>query len=120
MISHIEQFSQSVVNRTIHPLSFQDTVANPNAATLKDMFNKFGVSDPFQQLSNSYLDSLNRTLPKLVISQNLDRFVKRRNEAAHGGRIVGATRVDIADDHVFLTALAVSVKTVLSSHIANI
>lgn len=120
MIAHIEKFADSVVNKKIHPLSFQDTVANPNSATLKDMFNKFGVNDPIQKISDNYRDSKNRTLPKLVIAQNLDTFILRRNEAAHGGKISGATRVDIADDHVFLTALACSISTVLSTHISNI
>lgn len=120
MISYIEQFSSSVASRKIHPRSFQDTVANPNAATLKSMFNQFGVSDPFAKLSAIYNDSLNRTLAKRIIEQNLNRFIRRRNEAAHQGRISGATRVDIMDDHIFMVGLAQAVKGVLANHVATV
>ncbi|WP_294336302.1 HEPN domain-containing protein [uncultured Sphingomonas sp.] len=83
MMTYIENFSAAVVSKNIFPLSFQNTSANPNSATIKNMFNAFGVSDPFAKLSSSYLDSKNRTFSKLLLEQNVDRFIKRRNQAAH-------------------------------------
>ncbi|MBE2991649.1 hypothetical protein IFR23_06420 [Sphingomonas sp. CFBP 13603] len=118
MISMIENYTSAVAGGNIHPKSFDSTDANPNAETLKKMFNRFGVADPIQKLASNYSDTLNRTFSKSLIESNLNTFVRRRNQAAHEGRISGATRVDIQGDHVFVVGIAAAVKDVLTSHIA--
>jgi hypothetical protein len=120
MIGKVEAFAAAVSAGKVHPQSFENTEANPNPETLRTMFNRFGVQDPFQRLANHYNDSLGRSLNKNLIEQRLSGFVKRRNEAAHHGRINGASRSDIADDHVYVLALSHSIITVLEAHVASI
>ena len=120
MIGKIEAFAASISAGKIHPASFESTDANPNPETVKKMFNRFGIDDPFQRLSVSYIDSLGRSFNKNLIEQRLSQFVKRRNEAAHHGRIAGASRTDIADDHVFMLALGKSIVDTLDAYVANI
>lgn len=118
MIAMIESFSASITAGTIHPKSFDATDANPTAETVKKMFNRFGVADPMQKVSAAYVDTFNRTLSRKLVEDYLDTFVRRRNQAAHEGRIAGATRVDIYGDHVFVGGFASAVSKVLTSHIA--
>lgn len=118
MISMIEDYTSTISSGNIHPKSFDSTDANPNAETLKKMFNRFGIADPIQKLANTYSDSLHRTFSKSLIESNLNTFVRRRNQAAHEGRISGATRADIQGDHVFVVGMANAIKGVLTNHMA--
>ncbi len=116
----IEEFAASISQGHIYPPSFQNTEANPKSEIVKKMFNKFGVDDPIQKISDRYLDSLGRSLTKTTIESKLDTFVNRRHEAAHHGRIPSVTRVDIGDDHIFMNALAEGIKRTLADHVGAI
>lgn len=113
-------YAQAISAGEIFPESFQYTNANPNAATLKDMFLRFGVEDCFNKLSNKYLDSRGVSLNDNLIKNKLNTFVGRRHEAAHHGRIPNMTRADAAEDDIFILALATAVNAVLIDHISAI
>jgi hypothetical protein len=120
MISLVEDFAASVQGGLIHPASFQRTDANPNTETVRAMFSRFGVEGCMPKLESVYLDAQGRRLPRQLIEDKLNEFVKRRHEAAHHGRIPNVTRADVADDHVFIAALCAAINQVLKAHLALI
>lgn len=113
-------YAQAISAGDIFPESFQYTNANPNAETLKEMFQRFGIEDCFRKLSAKYVDSLGVTLNDNLIKNKLNTFVLRRHEAAHHGRIPNMTRADAAGDDIFILALASAVNAVLVEHISAI
>jgi RiboL-PSP-HEPN len=116
----IQAYVTAVAAGEIFPDSFKYTNANPKSDTLREMFARFGVEDSFSKLAANYLDSRGRKLGKALLETTLDNFVSRRHEAAHHGRIPNVTRVDAADDDVFIRAFAAAIAKVLKNHIAAI
>ncbi|MDD5007251.1 MAG: HEPN domain-containing protein [Syntrophorhabdaceae bacterium] len=116
----IHKACASIVSDIINPLAFNNTGANPNAATVKSLLKSLDVSDIFAVIKLRFEKKWGKPIAATFLVDKLNEIVNRRHVVAHTASALGISRQQLKESIKFVRILAKLIDGEIKSKINKI